>query len=641
MKRQFTILFIISLCIIALLSLKTTNDNDTYIATYSLYTEQVINTQKAIIGYLDSANLGNEKDVTNLKDHINRARLSLKAADFWLRYLEPTAYKKLNGPLPVEWETEVFEKFEKPYKREGAGLTLAALYLDEEHPTKDSLRNLILASINTLHTYTADSITNELKTYHHFFLCNRLYLLNIAAIYTTGFECPETEQAIPELKQMIKDIQTIYTAFNSSYPSTPLSPAYLSLYQKAIQFISEQPSDYTKFDHYTFIRDYVNPLFGINQQLIQQYHVISHSMVDYSLTKTCTSIFNKSVYNGQNAKGIFIRLDDSAALAELDALGKLLFYDPILSGNNKRSCASCHNPKQYFTDTAIATAFQFDHTNFLPRNTPTLINAQFNHLIMLDGKHITLQDQTKAVITSPVEMGSKEHDIVDKVLSCKEYRDGFRKLLQYTPQEKEITFSHIASAITYYYSRFSKFYAPFDDAMNKTTDLDAEAKAGFNVFMSKAQCATCHFVPQFNGVKPPYVGSEFEVLGVPADTNYKALSSDKGRYIVNPATETTNAFRTGTIRNTAHTKPYMHNGVFTSIEQVIDFYDAGGGTGHGLKVNNQTLSSDSLKLTKPEKQQLVAFINSLNEKIRFESAPEKLPASKNKALNTRKVGGEY
>ncbi|MBS1779171.1 MAG: cytochrome C peroxidase [Bacteroidetes bacterium] len=641
MKRQFTILFVISLCIIALLSFKTTSDNDTYIATYSSYIVQAISTQKAIISYLDSANLGSEKDVANLKDRINRARLSLKAADFWLRYLEPTAYKKLNGPLPVEWETEVFEKFEKPYKREGAGLTLAALYFDEEHPSKDSLRNMVLASINTLPTYSTDSITNELKTYHHFFLCNRLYVLNLAAIYTTGFECPETAQVIPELKQMMKDVQNIYAAFNTSYPSTPLSKEYLELYQKTISFVSEQPSDYTKFDHYTFIKDYINPLFGMNQRQILQYHVISHSMVDYSLTKTCNSIFNKSVYNGQNAKGIFIRMDDSAALAELDALGKLLFYDPILSGNNKRSCASCHNPKQYFTDTAVATALQFDHTNFLPRNTPTLINAQFNHLIMLDGKHITLQDQTKAVITSPVEMGSKEQDIIDKVLSCKEYREGFRKLLKYTPQEKEITFSHIASAITYYYSRFSKFYAPFDNAMNNESQLSVEAKSGFNIFMSKAQCATCHFVPQFNGVKPPYIGSEFEVLGVPADTSYKSLSNDKGRYLVNPAMETANAFRTGTIRNTAYTKPYMHNGVFKSLEQVIDFYDAGGGTGHGLKVDNQTLSSDSLKLTKPEKQQLLAFINSLNENIRFESAPERLPESKNKALNNRKVGGEY
>jgi cytochrome c peroxidase len=159
--------------------------------------------------------------------------------------------------------------------------------------------------------------------------------------------------------------------------------------------------------------------------------------------------------------------------------------------------------------------------------------------------------------------------------------------------------------------------------------------------MSKAQCATCHFVPQFNGVKPPFVGSEFEVLGVPADTSFKQLSPDKGRYEVNPAVETMNAFRTGSLRNAEHTAPYMHNGVFRTMKEVIDFYDAGGGAGKGLTVPNQTLSSDSLHLTQTEKENLIQFLQTLNEKILFEAPPEKLPLSKNKNLNSRKVGGEY
>ena len=85
----------------------------------------------------------------------------------------------------------------------------------------------------------------------------------------------------------------------------------------------------------------------------------------------------------------------------------------------------------------------------------------------------------------------------------------------------------------------------------------------------------------------------------------------------------------------------MHNGVFNSLEQVIDFYDAGGGAGKGLKVENQTLSSDSLYLTKDEKKQLVAFIRSLSEHVVFEPAPEKLPVSSIAILNKRKVGGSY
>jgi cytochrome c peroxidase len=359
------------------------------------------------------------------------------------------------------------------------------------------------------------------------------------------------------------------------------------------------------------------------------------------LNKNTTSIFQKTLYNGQNPKGIFLRVKDPEVLDEIDRVGKLLFYDPILSGNNERSCASCHNPKQYFTDTLNSTSLQFNHQGFLTRNSPSLVNVEFNHLLMMDGKHISLQDQTKAVINNPIELGGNEAEILRKVLSCSAYNSAFKKLLKFTPQEKKITFDHIVSAITFYYTKFSKYDAPFDEAMNENTVLDASVKRGFNLFMSKAQCATCHFVPQFNGVKPPYVGSEFEVLGVPEGGAVNRLSGDRGRFEINAANETLHAFRTSTLRNTTFTKPYMHNGVFKTLRQVIDFYDAGGGVGLGLAVENQTLSSDSLKLTDSEKEDLIRFIQSLNEKIPFEEQPEKLPLSKNKILNSRKVGGLY
>lgn len=199
----------------------------------------------------------------------------------------------------------------------------------------------------------------------------------------------------------------------------------------------------------------------------------------------------------------------------------------------------------------------------------------------------------------------------------------------------------MVSALTLYYSKFSKYNAPFDDAMNKKKEVDKSVVNGFNLFMGKAECATCHFAPFFNGVKPPYVGSEFEVLGTPSDKEYKELSVDKGRFKINPAKETLNAFRTGTIRNAAQTKPYMHNGVFNTMSEVIDFYDGGGGAGRGLKVDNQTLSSDSLHLSSQEKLDLIAFITSLNEIIPTEKYPGKLPKSSHKELNKRKVGGEY
>ncbi|MEO6302087.1 MAG: cytochrome c peroxidase [Bacteroidia bacterium] len=639
-KRYLLTLAFFGILICSFLSFKNSSEQN-YFANYNMQLLNFENRQSQLLKNIEKSDLTSEIDRNKIRIQINFTRNALKSIDFWLRYLEPIAYKKINGPLPVEWETEVFEKFEKPYKREGTGLTLAALYLEEEDIQKDSLIKLITSSINSCLTYNADSITAGLKTYHHFFLCNRLFLLNLAAIYTTGFECPDTSRIIPELRLMLTDVSGIYNSFNESFPQTNLPENYLTLYKNALAFVKAQPNNHQQFDHFTFIKDYVNPLFAFNQQLIKEYNVVSKSYVDYSLNKNSTSIFSKNLYNGQNTKGIFLRVNDAKVLAEIEKIGKLLFYDPILSGNNMRSCASCHKPENYFTDTLTATSFQFDGKTYLQRNSPSLINAQYNHLILLDGKHISLQHQTKDVITNPLELGSNEREVLEKILSCVDYKKAFKEFLKYTPTEKEISMEHICSSITLYYNKFSKYYSPFDMAMNNKENIEEPVKKGFNVFMSKAQCATCHFAPQFNGVKPPYVGSEFEVLGVPKDTNYSALSIDKGRFGINPATETENAFRTGTIRNAAKTAPYMHNGVFKTLNQVIDFYDCGGGAGKGLKVNNQTLSSDSLHLTKDDKTYLLAFIRSLNENVAFEKVPEKLPESKIKNLNKRKVSGEY
>jgi cytochrome c peroxidase len=597
--------------------------------------------QRTLEQNISQSNLRNPSEVNRIRLMISSCRMYMKQMDIWFRYLDPLAYKKINSPLPVEWETEVFEKFEKPYKREGTGLTLAELYLDEEGVDRDSLLRLIRPSLEALQVYRADSVTDRLKDYHHFYLCNRLFLLNLAAIYTTGFECPDTSRIIPELRCMLQFTTKVYEAFNVQFPHVSLSNEYLSRYRLAMEFVNREPDAYSLFDHYTFIRDYVNPLFVLNQQMIAEYRVVSRSLLDYSLNKRAASVFDKDLYRGQDTKGIFHKLDDDSVLEEIGRLGKLLFYDPLLSGNNQRACAGCHKPDQYFTDTTARTAADYARTGRLKRNTPTLINAQYNHLLMADGRHISLLHQASGVIADKDEMQSNEGEVMKKLMSCDEYRKGFERLLIYTPQEKEVTFSHISSAISIYYSRFSRFLSPFDEAMLGKTQAKPHVRKGFNLFMSRAQCAGCHFVPQFNGVKPPYVGSEFEVLGVPSDSSYTNLSPDRGRYEVNPASETLNAFRTGTIRNASRTAPYMHNGVFSDLKQLLEFYNTGGGAGHGLEVPNQTLSSDSLHLSTEDMEALIHFINSLNEQIRFEKAADRLPLSSVKKYNSRRPGGVY
>jgi cytochrome c peroxidase len=137
--------------------------------------------------------------------------------------------------------------------------------------------------------------------------------------------------------------------------------------------------------------------------------------------------------------------------------------------------------------------------------------------------------------------------------------------------------------------------------------------------MGKALCATCHFPPTFNGVVPPrYLETESEVLGVP--TRFPALPGtalsldpDPGRHHVHYAPIFRNAFKTPTVRNAELTAPYLHNGGMETLEDVMDFYNAGGGAGLGLDVPNQTLPSDSLGLTRREMDDVIAFMKALTD----------------------------
>ncbi len=641
LNKSFVItLLLVSFVTIGIVSFKS-QENNSYIQLYHSRLNELTQSETELIGHINNENIQTLAGKKFIKNKIKESRLKLKGVDFWLRYLEPVAYRKINGPLPIEWETEVFEKFEPPYKREGTGLSLAELYLDEINISKDSLIYLIRSSLQSIKTYQTEPITVNLKNHHHFYLANRLYLLNLSAIYTTGFECPDASNRIPELVSMLEDINQLYLTYNESFYGYPIKKNYLNLYGDALQFVKKQPLEPNEFDHFNFIKNYVNPLFSLNQQMIREYNVVSNNFNDYSLNDKSLSIFDKALYNGQNEKGVFIAVDDEVVLEEIRQVGKLLFYDPILSGNNKRSCVSCHKPTEYFTDTSRNTSLQFDNKQSLTRNTPSLINVVYNHLLMLDGKHISLMNQAKDVITNPIELGSNEKDILKKVMSCSDYEKSFKRFVKLTPNSTKLNIDHIVSAVILYYSSFSKYYSPFDDAMNNNKNININCEKGFNIFMSKAQCGTCHFVPQFNGVKPPYISTEFEVLGVSVDLTFTKISPDSGRSLIYPAPEMNHAFRTGSIRNAAFTKPYMHNAVFNTLDEVISFYDAGGATGKGLPLSNQTLSGDSLKLSETEKVHLKAFILSLNENIKFEAAPATLPVSKNKNLNNRKVGGEY
>jgi cytochrome c peroxidase len=134
--------------------------------------------------------------------------------------------------------------------------------------------------------------------------------------------------------------------------------------------------------------------------------------------------------------------------------------------------------------------------------------------------------------------------------------------------------------------------------------------------MGKAKCGTCHFIPFFNGVAPPYFSeSESEVIGVPStnDTLHPVLDPDKGKYNLYPIDILRFSFKTPTLRNVALTAPYMHNGVYKSLEEVVDFYNKGGGAGLGIAPSNQTLPKSPLQLSATEKKQIISFLRALTD----------------------------
>jgi cytochrome c peroxidase len=174
--------------------------------------------------------------------------------------------------------------------------------------------------------------------------------------------------------------------------------------------------------------------------------------------------------------------------------------------------------------------------------------------------------------------------------------------------------------------------------------LTADELAGFNLFMGKGKCATCHFMPLFNGSVPPqYFETESEVLGVPAkaDTINAVVDSDAGKFNTYNRALHKFAFKTPTLRNAALTAPYMHNGVFKTLEEVIDFYNRGGGAGIGAVVSNQTLPVDKLNLSRKEQQQIIAFIHTLTDTTGMTRISEALPVSDPVALSKRKASAGY
>ncbi len=285
------------------------------------------------------------------------------------------------------------------------------------------------------------------------------------------------------------------------------------------------------------------------------------------------------------------------------ALGKQLYFDGRLSKSGQVPCAFCHNPFAGFADPR-QTSIGIDG-KVGGRQAPTVFNTAFNPIQFWDGRAGSLEEQAIGPIQNPVEMGETHEHVVAKLRGIKGYQAQFRSVFG-----TDVNLQGIAEAIAAYERTIISTNSPFDRyALGETQALSEAAVRGMALFKGKARCLMCH-----NG--PNFTDNQFHNLGVPQVGPRK---EDLGRYEMTKIERDKGAFKTPTLRSIAETAPYMHDGAFGALEEVVAFLNQGGGP-------NPYLSPllKPLNLSGTEQADLIAFLKSLSGDVPKTDLP-KLP----------------
>jgi cytochrome c peroxidase len=271
-------------------------------------------------------------------------------------------------------------------------------------------------------------------------------------------------------------------------------------------------------------------------------------------------------------------------------LGKMLFFDPRLSGSQEMSCATCHNPLLGWSD-GLATAMG-NGTKTLTRSTPSLANIAFHKFLMWDGRYHDLEDQAVSPIQSPAEMNASMQHIVEILRSKPGYVAAFEKAYPGEGVDEKTLVKALASFERSIVSNQTPFDAWVDGKRNA---ISPAAQRGFRLFVGKAQCALCH--------QPPFFTDDgFHNIGLRND-------HDEGRYALVRVKVLQGSFKTPGLRNVNRTTPYMHNGSYKTLAEVVAHYNRGGDSKQNLDPNIRPLG-----LTPSEEQELVEFLQSLTSR---------------------------
>jgi cytochrome c peroxidase len=314
-------------------------------------------------------------------------------------------------------------------------------------------------------------------------------------------------------------------------------------------------------------------------------------------------------------------------------LGYQLFFDPILSGDKTTACASCHHPDFAMADGLIKGvgvggrgygAARAGAGRVLQRNTPSLFNVAFNPVLFWDGRAGSLEEQAISPIFSEDEMNQPNAaELLKRLRAIPKYREMFAKSFGFKSKQDggEITVPNIARAIAAFERQLNITDTAYDQFVKGQDDkLTTEQLRGMVVFFGQGQCAACHIPPHFHdGV--------LSSIGVPATAEKGApLDDDPGFGAVIRRRDGFGMFKTPGLRNVTRTAPYMHNGVFKTLEEVVEFYNDGGGRGRGLDVYSQDAKVVKLNLTEQQKKDLVDFMKALDSLMPPLIIPQNTPS---------------
>jgi len=520
-----------------------------------------------------------------------KARLAYKRFEWAAEYFDPAATRIVNGP-PVQ-EVELSGVVIEP-----GGLQVIEGYLFPSYDTtkrSEIVRQLQLLE-KTCERYKMHFANVDILDWQ-VFDATKLEVFRIETLGITGFDNPLTLSSSAESAACLSGIQTAlgYYGGGQGIPA-------------AIQYL-DRHTDFNSFDRAEFIKTYANPITTGITNLVG---TLGIKMIRYNrlLNQDAKTLFDTLAFN-VNA---YVPDQASFITPEKVALGRILFSDPLLSGDGTRSCQSCHQPGKAFTDGLVKNT-NLGSKALLARNTPTLINAALQPSLFYDMRVRTLEDQSMTVVQNAVEMHGSLKLSVQRLWRDTMYRRLFSAAFP-RPDRTGIDTLEVMNALGSYERSLVFLNSRFDEYMRGNTGaMTAGEVRGFNLFMGKARCATCHYMPLFNGNFPPrFVKTEVEVIGVPGAKKGKEIDGDLGRYAIVANEGFRHAFKTPSLRNVALTAPYMHNGVFATLEDVMDFYNKGGGAGLGIRISNQTLPFDSLGLSGQERRDVIDFMRSLNSR---------------------------